>query len=76
MRVLEEDLGRAQRILGEAQSEAEEGGEPRCPACGSWHVGNRVDGVLVTLARWFGGGRNRSADPPGRWQCYRCGKKF
>jgi hypothetical protein len=75
VRVLEEDLGRAQRILGEAQSEAEEDDEPRCSACGSWHVGNRVNGLLARMARWLGG-RNDSPDPPGQWQCYRCGKKF
>jgi hypothetical protein len=75
VRVLEEESGRARRVLAEALREAEEEDEPRCPACGSWHVGNRVDGLFATVARWFGA-RRASSDPPGKWQCYRCGNKF
>ena len=63
------------RILAESKDESEEEDEPRCPACGSWHVGKRVDGVFATLARWFGAGSKAAADA-GQWQCYRCGKTF
>jgi len=76
VRVLEDDLGRARRVLSEASREAEEDDEPRCPACGSWHVGRRVDGLLATLARWLGARGGPPDDPAARWQCYRCRKTF
>jgi hypothetical protein len=75
VRVLEEDLSRARRVLGEAQTEAEESDEPRCPACGSWHIGKRVEGLLATVARWLGA-RPAATAPSGQWQCYRCRKTF
>jgi hypothetical protein len=74
LRVLEEDLGRANRILAEAKDESEEEAEPRCPSCGSWHVGKRVDGLFATLARWLGAASGPAV--AGQWQCYRCGKAF
>jgi hypothetical protein len=77
VRVLEEDLGRAKRILAEAKDESEDEDEPRCPACASWHVGKRVDGLFATLARWFGAGRSAAdPSPPGKWECYRCHHRF
>jgi hypothetical protein len=76
VRVPEEDLERARRVLADAKAESEDDDDPRCPACGSWHVGRRVEGLFATVARWLVGGRDGEPDPPGQWQCYRCRAKF
>jgi hypothetical protein len=75
VRVLEEELPRAQRVLQESDGDEDSGDEddPRCPKCASWRVHGATPGVVSSIVRLFtGGGRSRGKT----WQCLRCKFKW
>jgi hypothetical protein len=55
LRVAEEDLERAQSVLGEAEEEAGDEGDPRCPRCSAWRVHPiRSGGILRGIGQALG----------------------
>src|SRR4051794_6263402 len=72
LRVLEEDVDRARRVL-EAAAENDADGDaddPRCPKCRSWRVYPIGGGVLQAIGKLFG----RPGVPEG-FECLACGHR-
>jgi hypothetical protein len=75
VRVLEDDLPRARRVLEESDGadDAGEEDDPRCPKCASWRVHGSTPGIVGSIVRMLtggGGARGRT------WECLRCRFKW
>ena len=70
LRVREDEVERARRVLREAEEEAGDEEEARCPACRSWRVHKTGGGMLSGLARLLGG-RGVEAG----FECLACGHR-
>jgi hypothetical protein len=70
VRVRDEDVGRARAVLAEAEEEARDSEEPRCPKCASWQVAP-VGQFWQSVWRKFLGGRGTGAAGP-QMECLQC----
>jgi hypothetical protein len=73
LRVREEDLDRARKVLAEAEEEAADEGEPRCPKCRSWRVYKIGAGFWKGLRAVFGLGCKQ--DRVEGFECLACGHR-
>jgi hypothetical protein len=71
VRVAEDDLPRARRVLSEADED--EADEPRCPRCAAWRV-HRKSNLLSWFLDFFR--PEGAADGVQTFVCLRCGEHF